>query len=307
MGLRDLNARHLTLVGRYSTRYAVRGGSALVYTLVALFFSLLAAHAVLTPVEETIRQQAEQGMELETEEVVDRLADLAREVVAWAIGGPQAEGPGPDTERQRWVSYLLDDRPAILSAVFLILVFGIPLVLPLGAFNQTAGDIGSRGIRYLLLRTERGNIYLGRFLSTVVFVAAINALGILTIALYVGLKLGIYGAWELTGWSLHGFLALTVLSIPYIALCAWFSASNDSPIVSLLFCSLVIGGVPLAAYLGKLAWEPARHVKYLLPWGFQNRLLHPDLATVGSTALLCLVYAAVFLWIGFVRIEKRDL
>ena len=44
-------------------------------------------------------------------------------------------------------------------------------------------------------------------------------------------------------WSLQGLFALIAISLPYVALCAWFSAANDSPMVSLVICNLVIGGV----------------------------------------------------------------
>ena len=79
------------------------------------------------------------------------------------------------------------------------------------------------------------------------------------------------------------------------------------PFLSLVICSLVIGGVLLVAGVGGAYWEPVRYTKWLLPWGVQNHLLAP---TVGQAALAggaCLAYTAGFLAIGLRTIRRRDL
>ena len=90
-------------------------------------------------------------------------------------------------------------------------------------------------------------------------------------------------------------------------MCSWLSAWIDSPFVSLLVASLLIGGLPLFAKLAGLKWELAGHLKFLLPWGLQNHLLHPELTHSLGTALACLGYTVVFLLLGYHRFETRDL
>ena len=106
----------------------------LVFLLVAVLFALYVAAAVITPVEELMRVA-----HADARSAIDQLAQAGRPVVSWALGS----GDG------QWVDFLLLERPALLSAIFLILLFGLPFLIPLGAFNQTAGEIGSRVIEWV--------------------------------------------------------------------------------------------------------------------------------------------------------------
>jgi len=183
----------------------------------------------------------------------------------------------------------------------------MPFAISFLAFNQVSGDIQTHGLRYLLLRTERGNIYFGRFLGTALFSTAVMAVLIATITLYLGLRVRIYPAAALVAWGMRGFLALAMLMLPYIAVCSIVSASVDSPFLALVLAKLTIGGVLLFAVVGGMKWESLRLVKYALPWGWQNHLLHPDPSHWLVAGLACLLYTAVFLSLGYARFETRDL
>ena len=308
---RSINARHLRLISAYSLKHAVRGGAGLVYLLLALSFGLTVANAIISPVEVSINDLQRTGAEVDTAQVVGELLEIARPAVVWAVGEPDTEDEAAQRRRderaEAWADYLLDERPAILSAIFVILVFGMPFVIPLGSFDQTSGDIGNRGLRYLLLRTERPNIYLGRALGTAVFAILVQAFMILVIAVYLGAKVKICPLADLAMWSLYGFLALSVLSLPYVALCAWISASTSSGMVSLIVSNLVIGGVLFAAYIGATYYEGIRYVAWVLPWGIQRELLAPSFVRVATATAMCLGYTVVFLFLGHRTICTRDL
>ena len=310
--MKNLNLRHLRLIGSYSTRHAVRGGAGIVYLLLAMFFSLIVAQIVLTPVEAMINSEKKAGRQADPAAIVEQVVDFGRGVVTWALAPDsdsedEVEQERIDVELDEWSDYLMDDKPALLSAIFLILLFGMPLVLPFGAFNQTAGEIGNRGLRYMLLRTERGNIFLGRFISTVLFTLIVNAFSIATITLYVGLKLKIYGGWELSTWAMQGYLALSLQALPYIALCAWISAANEGSMLSLVVCSLAIGGVALFAFLGAKLWGPAHYLDWLLPWNAHHDLIHHEVTRVAKGGLICVAYTGAYLFLGHRHFSKRDL
>jgi hypothetical protein len=298
MSLRDVNARQLRLICWHDLRHALRSGSGLVYLLLALFFGLIVANAVITPFELALSQSGQANPAL----LEQGLVNLARPVVEWAIGGGDV-----DADTRVWVQYLLQDRPALLSAIFFILLFGTPLLIPFGGFNQTSGDIGNRGLRYLLLRTERANIYYGRLISTMVLAVSVQILVIVIIAAYLSVKVQIYDGIAITAWSLQGLFALSVLSLPYIAVCAWISASNDSPMTSLVVSNAVIGGVLLAAFLVELRWDYGHWIAWLLPWGVQKQLFNPEMSTVLLAAGACLLYTVVFAWLGARKFDARDL
>jgi len=318
-----IDSRQLGLICSHSLRHSMRSGSGLVFVLLALFFGLTVAQAVISPIEAIASFGASsgpstfpsqnQGFSLPDSpaDVERQVVQFARPVVEWLLAPPESDDPARQREvevaTERWTDFVLDDRPALLSAILFIMVFGMPLLISFGAFNQTSGDIGSKGLRYQLLRTDRANIYYGRLLATSILVIAVQALVVVIVALYLGLKVQIYDGAAIAAWSLQGFLALVFLSLPYVAVCAWISAGVDSPMVSLVLCKLVIAGVLLAAVVGQLASEHLYKLLYLLPWGIQNHLLAPDVSTVVLTAVACLGYTAAFAWLGARKFRTRDL
>ena len=299
MSLRDVNLRQLKLICVNDLRNALRSGSGLVYFVLALFFGLIVANLVISPFELLVAQN-----ELMPPAEVERsVLAFARPIVEWALTRGETVSP----ETVTWVNYLLQERPAMLSAIFFILLFGTPLLIPFGGFNQTSGDIGNRGLRYLLLRTERSNIYFGRLISTMILAISVQILVIAIVATYLSFKVQIYDGMAIFTWSLQGLVALSVLTLPYIAVCAWISASNDSPMVSLVVANVAIGGVLLLAFLAQLQWDYGKWIAWLLPWGIQKNLFRPEIPTVLTAIAACLLYTVVFAWLGARKFATRDL
>ncbi|MCZ6787203.1 MAG: ABC transporter permease subunit [Planctomycetota bacterium] len=308
MSLRDLNRRHLGLISVYATRYAVRGGAGLVFVLIVLFFGLMVANFVISPVEELKRlKEKETGREIDTEELLPDLVNFVEPGVAWFLDPPKGGDDEVEEEAKEWAAFLMHDRPALLSLILLVLTFTLPFLVGTGAFNQYSGDVGSRGIRYQLLRTERANIYFGRFIGTYLFCVLTLAFLVATIVLYVGLKLDVYSWGSILGWGFWGFVALAIVSMPYTALCGWVSSFVDSAFGSLCIVAVILGGVPFFAWVGSKTWEPASNVKYVLPWGVQEKLLHYETSQVVVAILACLGYTLVFLALGYRHFSKRDL
>jgi len=332
MKLRRPTIDHIRLIGLYWSRYAVRSGSGLVYLLIALVFGLSVAHILIAPVEQLIARQKREMGHMDPQAIRNTIIDIGKPITQWVLGqksmteimqqsymsrrppvkdsrdsATSAQGKKRSAGLDPWTIFLLERRPALLSAIFLVLLFGMPFVISFLAYNQVTGDIQSHGLRYLLLRTERSNIYFGRFVGTVIFSTAVMAIIVMTIVFYLGMKTRIYPAPALAGWAVHGFLALAILMVPYIAVCSLISASVDSPFLSLILAKVVIAGVLAVALLGSFAWKPAKYLLYVLPWGWQSHLLHPAPAHCLGAALACLVYAAAFLMLGYYCFERRDL
>ncbi len=332
MSLKTLSISHIRLVSLYWSRYTVRSGSGLVYLLIALVFGLFVAHIFITPVEQLMAQQKREMGRTDPQLIRNTIIDIGQPITQWILGQKTIKQIiQQSAEKQRafrsdandtpigtharenepgfdpWTSFLLERKPALLSAIFLVLLFGMPFVISFLAFNQLSGDIQSHGLRYLLLRTGRSSVYLGRFLGTAVFSTAVMAIIVATITFYLGAKTRLYPATALAGWAVHGFLALSILMVPYIAVCSLISASVDSPFLSMVLAKLVIAGVLFLALLGSFAWKPAKYLMYALPWGWQSHLLHPEPVHLLAAGLACLAYTAVFLMLGYYRFERRDL
>ncbi|MHC4694778.1 MAG: ABC transporter permease subunit [Planctomycetota bacterium] len=332
MKLKTMTISHIRLISLYWSRFAVRSGSGLVYLLIALIFGLSMAHILIMPVEQLIIQQKRNMGKTDPQVINQTIIDIGRPIIQLIFRqktleeirqetlerqagfrdrdseSPNAAGdPKKDTGLDPWSTFLLEKRPALLSAIFILLIFGMPFVISFLGYNQVSGDIQSHGLRYLLLRTERSNIYFGRFIGTVIFSTVVIAIIVVTITFYLGMKTRIYPAGALTLWALHGFLALSILMVPYISVCSLISASVDSPFLSLVLAKVVIAGVLLMGLIGRLAWKPAKYLLYALPWGWQNNLLHFDMARCLLAAMGCLVYAGFFLFLGYYHFERRDL
>ena len=332
MNLKIPTISHVHLISLYWSRYAVRSGAGLVYLLVALIFGLSVAHLLITPVEQLIAEQKRATGRMDPPVIREAISEIGQPVIQWVLGQKTLkEIMQESAERQRammndpnnssmakdrqkdsfgfdtWVNFLLEKRPALLSAIFLVLLFGMPFVISFLAYNQISGDNQSHGLRYLLLRTERSNIYFGRFLGTVIFSTVVMAIIVATITFYLGMKTRIYPAPALAGWAVCGFLALAILMVPYIAVCSLISVSVDSPFLSLVLAKVTIAGVLFMAILGSFAWKPAKYLMYVLPWGWQCNLLHPEPARWLGAVVACLAYTGVFLMLGYYRFERRDL
>ncbi len=299
--LTGLRADHVGLIGRYFVRFSTRTGAGLMTVLLVLIVGLSIAAAFTVPLEATMSSSPDLGhTQGEAASAVDRVArssDFAK--IAESVTGSDAAQ----------VKYLLQRQPALLSGILLVLLMAFPFLTCLGASNQTSGDIGSRGLRYLLLRTERPNIYLGRLAGTFLFLAASIALLMLLLAVYIGVKFNIYPALDLLGWTLQGFVALLLICLPYVAMCAWMSALLESAFGSLAICLLVTGFPIVFLKLvvsssggGRNAW-----IERALPWGWKYDLLSGDVQTRLLAYAAMLAFTALFTGIGLYAFRRRDL
>ena len=150
---------HIRLIALYSMRFAMRTGGGIVFIMVLLTVGFSIASLFISPVEVMLSKAGVSTAETlaETYRQIST-SDTIKSAVSWITGADPAQS-----------SYLITEKPALLSAILLFLLMFIPYTTCLGAFNQTAGDIGNRGFRYLLLRTERRNIFFGLFVGAVTF------------------------------------------------------------------------------------------------------------------------------------------
>ena len=105
---------------------------------------------------------------------------------------------------------------------------------------------------------------------------------------------------------MQGGLAYFVLSLPFVAICAWISSNIDSPFGALVLCLLIVG---FPAVLLKL-FNPAIGVDFmhkLWPTGWNFGMLNSQFSVVVMTAIVLLLFTVGFLWLGLRGFQKRDL
>lgn len=297
MGVYHLRGSHLNLIARQHAKYSIRGGTGLVFTLLTMITGLIIASIFIDSIGNIKKQMEVTGEKASDKQILDEVVDnVGKPAVKWAIGG--------DAEQ---AEYLVEKKPALVSAVMIVLLFALPFLVAMGAFNQLSGDIGSKGLRYLLPRTERANLFFGRFIGTYLFVLVVLALLLGVVLLYLVLATKLYPAGEVTLWMLRGYLAMAVMALPYVAFCSWFSAMIDMPFGTFAITQLIIGFIPIFASLGSAASDKVKYINYVMPWPWRYDLLHPSPVKFLTATAVMLGFTALFLFLGARHFQKRDL
>jgi Cu-processing system permease protein len=205
------------------------------------------------------------------------------------------------------VARLLQERPATLAAYFVVATTLTPLFAMLASCDQTATDLGTRHIRFLIPRVGRAEIFMARLLGAALlmtFAQLLAGIAATIIAVVVrgdGEAIGpilAYGA-QVTGF-------LIVYSLPIVALMSLVSAAMASVGLALL---VGVGGYAVLALVftllpfeGKLASV----ISFLVPSGLKPYLLQPEIGPALAAGAGALGYVALYVFLGWQVFRTRD-
>lgn len=297
-----LRPPHLNLIARHSVRHSLRGGAGLMAIFLTIATGLLMASFVLSPLEAVDRQLARhkelsaEAREAEENNATQEVIKIGKKAMSWAMDAPDEQ-----------IDYLVLEKPALISAILILLMLLAPFHACVAGFNQTSGDIGSRGLRYLLIRTERENLFIGRFIGTVLFMMAVYAILFAVMAFYVAVKIKAHSTSDMVLWLMGGYVRTVIFTIPYIALCAWVSSSIDSPFGALVLALLGVYGWPLFVTIGSMSADWFHYLGYVTPYGYKWWLFSDKPYMVALGVLVMAAWTALFVWFGRWRFQKRDL
>ncbi len=297
---------HLQLIAGHSVRHGIRGGAGLISIFMTLITGLILAYVVIAPLEAFDQQKShfadryaelspEQNQQL-TEELNKSVIKTARKAIDWATDPSEAQ-----------LKNLTDDHPAIVSAFLILLMLFTPFLICLGGFNQTSSDIDSKGLRFLLIRTERPNIFFGRFIGTYLFTAVVFAILFVILMLYMAIKVHIHAPGEMVLWLLGGYLRIMIFALPYMALCAWISCSIESGFGSMIISMMIAYLIPGFIGFGSSISSSVHYGQYLTPWGYKYWLFQPMGLQFFAGILVMLGFTVLLLFVGSRHFAKRDL
>lgn len=205
------------------------------------------------------------------------------------------------------IARLVAERPAALAAYMVIATMLTPLFAILASCDQTATDLGTRHIRFLIPRVGRAEIFVSRLIAAAIVIGVAQLLaGIAAtiVALVVHGGQGNTGAIVAYGAEVTAFLI--VYSMPIVALMSLVSAAMASIGLSLL---VGLGGYGMLA--ATLSWVPlhgtaATIASFVIPSGLKPYLLRPEVGPALAACAGALPYVALYVFLGWQVFRTRD-
>lgn len=232
--------------------------------------------------------------------------------VLWKLAGGKAEMLAKDEASfvasmffDQGLIRLFRERSPTLTGFFFVALTVTPAFAMLGGCDQTASDIASKHLRFLIPRTGRAQIFLARFTGAVILVSSAQLAATLAATLVAAGTDSTETALVLL-YGVRVGASLVLYSIPFVALMALLSASIASPVVAAL--SGIGGYLVLVAGVGmlKARTEAAEYVLYVVPGGLKAHLLQPELGPTLLAAAATFAYTAVYLFLGWHVFRSRD-
>jgi hypothetical protein len=207
-----------------------------------------------------------------------------------------------------WAHYLVSEHAPVTSFCWLILSVVVAQAAATASFNQISRDAAQRGFHFLLLRTSRRAIFLGRLLASALLAAAATL--VLCVVATISLGLAQPGlAWgPHLAWCAWATAALLLTALPYVAFGMYISTLVDGGLMVLGTLYGLLNGVPILALVASSQiWEPLIWLINLLPAAVQFWLFSPSPWCMAGAAAACLGYSALFAWLGLRHFQARDL
>lgn len=304
----------ITAIWRGETRRALKSGRVLVLLILFILFVGLAL-TIVGGLLHTINAKVEQQAAMAG-------ADLS-----------QVSAQATEQKKQFLKMFVTEDEsmleslasiPIVLLVVFKLTLRFLPLFIALMGFDQLAGEVGPKSIRYLVVRVKRSSIILGKLLSQVTIFALLLSVCTLLTVLVARVLNPDFAAAQVTLWTFKLILSSLVLSLAYLSLTALFSAITRQAGIALvlnIIALFVIWALALAGEFFRFPGEevaanslamfksesPMAYLRYVSVWHFGDDLLHPSWARALPAALVHLGYGLLFLGTAQLALKERDL
>jgi hypothetical protein len=204
------------------------------------------------------------------------------------------------------IAQLFQDRPPTLAAYFVIGAMLTPLFAMLAACDQTASDLGTRHIRFLIPRVGRAEIFVSRLVGAAILISAAQLLAgiaatIIAVVLHGG---GDIGTGAIIAYGARVTISLIIYSMPFVALMALLTASMASIGLALL---IGLGGyVLLSIGLGMVSGQVGTVLSFLIPGGLKPYLLQAEIGPALAAGAGAFAYVALYSFLGWQVFRTRD-
>ncbi len=208
---------------------------------------------------------------------------------------------------QKTAQALFVDRNPGFSIFYLVAINTAPLFVLFAASDQTANDIGSKYLRFLLPRCQRIEIYISRFLGCVLLVWAayiiVSLIAALWVVLFNDANIGeIIIEWL---WVVGSLMLYVLPFIAFMSLCsALVGSAGLSALLGLGFYLIV---VIIIGVLG-FRWQGAADlVAWILPNSIKPWVLLMDGWHLIKSAVVAAIYLLIYGGLGWYMFARRDI
>jgi len=276
-------------IARFDLMTAIRTKRALVALLIYLA-GALATGAALVWVETEFGDKIQMAR---------TAIDTAAAMSAFKSDAPKAYEAlatltGGDEEMARHLLHM----PLVLLGFFWTTLTFLPLLIAMVSYDLVNGEVNHRSARFVLLRTSRLSLLLGKMLSHGLLFLATTIAANVALFVYAWVRLPAFDLLPAAGMLVRFWILTVPFGFCYISLAALVSSWIDGAGLSM---TVTVG---LLIALGILS---SSDVGFLSPSAYKLGLWSPRLADAILSAVAYLAFGAVFLGGAFARLRWRDL
>lgn len=202
----------------------------------------------------------------------------------------------------------LHSPPLVGSFAFLMLV--MPLLALTMGYDQCAGDIETRHVRYLAFRIDRTTLYLGKLLGAWALISLTIAVAAVSMAGYIQVRAGSIPSAADFVYVGRGIITVSVSALPLLALLGLLGTMRGRArrvVLLALLLWLAVGLASAAARFGLEIEFLAQAIEVLWPTNGRWDLIFDEWGAWGISAARVAVYSVVVVGLGLLHFRRRDL
>jgi ABC-type transport system involved in multi-copper enzyme maturation permease subunit len=202
------------------------------------------------------------------------------------------------------IANYLVDCPTVIYFLFKGTLFFLPLLVLLVGFDQIAGEVQHRTIRYITGRAHRGSIVFGKAIGIWVVVSIMILVLHGTVWGFLLAKSDAR-AGEIFSWGLRIAGFCVAYAWAYAGITAFFSSIFRTPAVSLFVGAGLLFGMSLLRLILSI-FDSTKNATWLFPPTYEDLLVSPDpTRALGGVALL-LVWGLLCTLAASEVLRRRD-
>ncbi len=204
------------------------------------------------------------------------------------------------------ISQLVQSHPPALLVFFAAALFFTPFLAMMGSFDQTASDIRVRGLRYVLLRTDRTSLYVGKSLAALAVFAALGGVAVLLVGGLLTMTDSGLGGAAGVAYLVRIWATMVVFATPFVALMGLTNAITGHPYLALGLGFALQFAVWLVATVGGHSIEALTGAQLAFPTAFKYHLLSDGASDILPALGVQAAFTAVVGLAGWFAFRRRD-